>query len=172
MRLKVSRHEIPASTRILVEALATSAQLPRLPEASMETLTPMAASIPLVPVESRVTFVASQNTSGRPLLPPKWTCSKPRAERTSGSNPQPCGYGRMPLANVFRTSPPQEADGASRILPCLASASLGQLASLVRCLPSRRHSEGSSPALLQSIENPAHDGAAVSPRDSRQKREN
>src|SRR3954470_1798865 len=69
MRLKVSRHEIPASTRILVEALATSAQLPRLPEASMETLTPMAASIPLVPVESRVTFVAShpEPRKGSPL---------------------------------------------------------------------------------------------------------
>jgi hypothetical protein len=34
---------MPASTRILVRALATTAQLPRLPEASMETLTPMFA---------------------------------------------------------------------------------------------------------------------------------
>ena len=53
----------------LVEALATSAQLPRLPEASIETLTPMAASIPLVPVESRVTFVAShpEPRKGSPL---------------------------------------------------------------------------------------------------------
>src|SRR5271166_3463532 len=39
MRLKVSRPEMPASTRIRVHALATIAQLPRLPEASMETVT-------------------------------------------------------------------------------------------------------------------------------------
>jgi hypothetical protein len=32
---------MPASTRSLVEALATTAQLPRLPLASMETVTPM-----------------------------------------------------------------------------------------------------------------------------------
>jgi len=37
MRLKVSRQEMPASTRILVHALATIAQFPRLPLASMET---------------------------------------------------------------------------------------------------------------------------------------
>src|SRR5580693_6079420 len=43
MRLKVSRHEMPASTRIRVRALATTAQLPRLPEASIVTLTPIAA---------------------------------------------------------------------------------------------------------------------------------
>jgi hypothetical protein len=40
MRLNVSRHEMPASTSIRVRALATTAQLPRLPEASMVTLTP------------------------------------------------------------------------------------------------------------------------------------
>ena len=43
MRLKVSRQEIPASTRIFVQALATTAQLPRLPEASIDRLTPMLA---------------------------------------------------------------------------------------------------------------------------------
>src|SRR5579863_10315012 len=56
MRLKVSRQEIPASTRIFVVALATIAQLPRLPEASMETLTPMLASILVHPVDTGVTF--------------------------------------------------------------------------------------------------------------------
>src|ERR1700735_57294 len=44
MRLKVSRQERPAATRIVVQALATTAQLPRLPEASMVTLTPMTAA--------------------------------------------------------------------------------------------------------------------------------
>jgi len=42
--LNVSRHEIPASTRIFVQALATTAQFPRLPEASIVTLTPMIAA--------------------------------------------------------------------------------------------------------------------------------
>src|SRR4051812_12582380 len=42
MRLKVSRQEIPASTRMVVEALRTIALFPRLPEASTETETPMA----------------------------------------------------------------------------------------------------------------------------------
>ena len=56
MRLNVSRQEIPASTRILVRELATMAQLPRLPLASIETLTPMLASIRAETVESIVTF--------------------------------------------------------------------------------------------------------------------
>src|SRR5579863_2331491 len=60
MRLKVSRQEIPASTRIFVVALATIAQLPRLPEASMETLTPILASILAHPVDSGVTFWLSR----------------------------------------------------------------------------------------------------------------
>ena len=47
MRLKVSRQEMPASTRIFVVELATSAQLPRLPEASMDTLTPIPAAYAL-----------------------------------------------------------------------------------------------------------------------------
>ena len=45
MRLKVSRQEMPASTRILVRALATYAQFPRLPLASIETVTHMPESI-------------------------------------------------------------------------------------------------------------------------------
>src|ERR1700758_2515181 len=44
IRLKVSRQEMPASTRIFVQALATIAQLPRLPLASIETHTPMLAA--------------------------------------------------------------------------------------------------------------------------------
>src|ERR1051326_3755961 len=55
-RLRVSRQEIPASTIIWVCELATTAQFPRLPEASMETLTPMPASILVHPVNSVVTF--------------------------------------------------------------------------------------------------------------------
>jgi len=42
--LQVSRQEMPASTRILVRALATNAQFPRLPLASIETVTPMLAA--------------------------------------------------------------------------------------------------------------------------------
>src|ERR1700722_5324686 len=41
IRLNVSRHGIPASTRIFVLALATTAQFPRLPLANIETQTPM-----------------------------------------------------------------------------------------------------------------------------------
>jgi len=41
MRLKVSRQEIPASTRMRVEELSTMAEFPRLPLASTETETPM-----------------------------------------------------------------------------------------------------------------------------------
>src|SRR5262249_29553507 len=47
---------MPASTRILVVELETIAQFPRLPEASMDTLTPMFASILAIPVDSGVTF--------------------------------------------------------------------------------------------------------------------
>jgi hypothetical protein len=42
--LHVSRQEMPASTRIFVQALATTAEFPRLPLASMETLTPIPAA--------------------------------------------------------------------------------------------------------------------------------
>src|SRR5690348_12825989 len=40
-RLKVSRQEMPASTRMRVVLLATTAQLPRLPLASKVTETPI-----------------------------------------------------------------------------------------------------------------------------------
>src|SRR5579864_1777040 len=56
IRLNVSRQEMPASTRILVFALDTIAQFPRLPEASIDTLTPMLRSIRVNPVDSGVTF--------------------------------------------------------------------------------------------------------------------
>jgi hypothetical protein len=42
--LQVSRQEIPASTSIFVQALATTAEFPRLPLASIETLTPISAA--------------------------------------------------------------------------------------------------------------------------------
>jgi hypothetical protein len=47
MRLKVSRQEIPASTRILVDELRTIVLFPRLPLASTETDTPMRAAYSL-----------------------------------------------------------------------------------------------------------------------------
>ncbi len=50
MRLKVSRHEMPASTRIFVRELATNAQFPLLPLASIETVTHMLGSIRVSPV--------------------------------------------------------------------------------------------------------------------------
>ena len=56
IRLKVSRQEMPASTRMRVEELATSAQLPRLPEASIETLTPMASKHTLSPCGTASNF--------------------------------------------------------------------------------------------------------------------
>src|SRR5271168_1886499 len=43
MRLKVSRHEMPASTRMRVRVLCTMAQLPRLPLASTESDMPMSS---------------------------------------------------------------------------------------------------------------------------------
>src|ERR1019366_2206230 len=45
-RLKVSRPERPASTRMRVELVATSEQFPRLPLASTETDTPIAVAYP------------------------------------------------------------------------------------------------------------------------------
>src|ERR1700746_2278653 len=68
MRLKVSRQEMPASTRIFVLELDTSAQFPRLPEASMETLTPMLASILGNPVDSGVTFWLADTFGSRPAF--------------------------------------------------------------------------------------------------------
>ena len=47
MRLKVSRQEMPASTRILVDELRTIMLFPRLPLASTETDTPMRAAYSL-----------------------------------------------------------------------------------------------------------------------------
>jgi hypothetical protein len=47
MRLNVSRHEIPASTRIRVDELCTIVLFPRLPLASTETDTPMGAAYSL-----------------------------------------------------------------------------------------------------------------------------
>src|SRR5215469_3044049 len=56
IRLKVSRHEMPASSRIFVRALAMIALFPRLPLASSETETPMPRSIPSLAVEAEVSF--------------------------------------------------------------------------------------------------------------------
>src|SRR2546430_16607524 len=56
MRLKVSRQEMPASTRMRVLERHTMAQFPRLPEASTETETPMRGSIPFTAVETGVTL--------------------------------------------------------------------------------------------------------------------
>jgi len=60
MRLKVSRQEMPASTRMRVLELHTMAQFPRLPEASTETETPMRGSIPFTAVETGVTLWLSE----------------------------------------------------------------------------------------------------------------
>src|SRR5581483_2046899 len=54
-RLKVSRQEMPASTRMRAFELSTIAVFPRLPLASTETETPMLRSIPLTSVETGVT---------------------------------------------------------------------------------------------------------------------
>ncbi len=45
-RLQVSRPDSPASTRIRVALVATSAQFPRLPLASTDTETPMTVAYP------------------------------------------------------------------------------------------------------------------------------
>src|ERR1700722_5156460 len=55
-RLKVSRPDKPASTRIRVVLEATSVQFPRLPLASTDTDTPMAASLRLSAVETAAVF--------------------------------------------------------------------------------------------------------------------
>jgi hypothetical protein len=47
MRLKVSRQEMPASTRMRVDELCTIVLFPRLPLASTETDTPMRAAYSL-----------------------------------------------------------------------------------------------------------------------------
>src|ERR1700758_5298192 len=56
IRRKVSRQEIPASTRIFVFEVCTTALLPRLPLASTETTTPIGASIRGLLVEPGVTL--------------------------------------------------------------------------------------------------------------------
>src|SRR5436853_1367356 len=58
-RLRVSRQERPASTRIRVVLLAISAQFALLPLASNETETAMAASLSLTVVERGVSFQLS-----------------------------------------------------------------------------------------------------------------
>src|SRR5579864_4481979 len=55
-RLKVSRQEMPASTRMRALELSTTAVFPRLPLASTETQTPMLGSIHSLTVETGVTF--------------------------------------------------------------------------------------------------------------------
>ncbi|HTU40869.1 MAG TPA: hypothetical protein VMF10_04120 [Candidatus Aquilonibacter sp.] len=66
MRLKVSRHEIPASSRILVCVLEISAQFPRLPLASIDTLTHMSAAyVTLLWIrECLLSYPAPLNTTG------------------------------------------------------------------------------------------------------------
>src|SRR5437899_5958591 len=54
--LKVSRQEMPASTRMRVLELSTIAVFPRLPLASTETETPMLPSIHSATVETGVTL--------------------------------------------------------------------------------------------------------------------
>src|ERR1700691_5331953 len=56
IRLNVSRQEMPASTKILVRVLATNAQFPRLPLASIEIVTHMLRRIRASPVDWGVTF--------------------------------------------------------------------------------------------------------------------
>jgi hypothetical protein len=52
MRLKVSRQEIPASTRIRVVEVCTTALFPRLPLASTETDTAICRRILVKPVKT------------------------------------------------------------------------------------------------------------------------
>src|SRR5215469_17529345 len=56
MRLKVSRQEIPASTRMRALELSTTAVLPRLPLASTDIDTPIFGRIHSLTVELGVTF--------------------------------------------------------------------------------------------------------------------
>jgi hypothetical protein len=60
IRLKVSRQEIPASTRIQVLALETRVLLPRLPLASTDTETPMFGSLAGMCCGKGVTISLSQ----------------------------------------------------------------------------------------------------------------
>src|ERR1700722_6550764 len=55
-RLKVSRPERPASTRMRVELVATTAEFPRLPLASTETETHIPVSLPWGAVETGTDF--------------------------------------------------------------------------------------------------------------------
>src|SRR5256885_5959848 len=64
-RLKVSRQEIPASTRMRARELSTTAVFPRLPLASTETETPISGSIHSSTVEMGVTFRLSWTSERR-----------------------------------------------------------------------------------------------------------
>ena len=80
-RLKISRQEIPASTRIRVVALATTAQFPRLPLASMVTVT-------LIPSNPR-----NHPRCDSPLGPHPLPCSQ--------HTRPPCGCGSNSLVNQY-----------------------------------------------------------------------
>jgi len=60
MRLKVSRQEMPASTKMRVQLLATMAQLPRLPLAKSETDTLIGSQHTCKAAEPGVTFWLSK----------------------------------------------------------------------------------------------------------------
>jgi hypothetical protein len=59
MRRKVSRHEMPTSTRMRVVEVCTRAQFPRLPLASTETDTLIRSQDTLETCESGSNFLAS-----------------------------------------------------------------------------------------------------------------
>src|SRR5438874_6617697 len=61
IRLNVSRHEIPVSTRMRAFELSTTAVLPRLPLARIESETPMLGSIHSIAVETGVTIGLSSS---------------------------------------------------------------------------------------------------------------
>ena len=80
-RLKVSRQEIPASTRIRALELSTIAQFPRLPLASIETQTTMSLEHTFNYCESGSNFLVkryfrAQKRSLLPLMPKQFVHSE------------------------------------------------------------------------------------------------
>src|SRR5579864_8434956 len=94
-RLKVSRQEMPASTKMRAFELSTTAVFPRLPLASTETQTPMFRSIHSLTVEAGVTFGLSRYFRAKfgELVPSVDEKARPRpGVRARPHKRQPCPW--------------------------------------------------------------------------------
>src|SRR5215475_165258 len=137
---------MPASTRIFVVALATSAQFPRLPDASMDTLTPMFASILALAVNSGVTFWLAQSLRAGSRLP----ASALRIRLCSSESRKPKAESRKPKAESPSTSPVR-GSYPSTSEPTLAMQSPEAPSAAIRTHDRLAHTNASPPELLPAL---------------------